>query len=133
MRPYLVCVCPQRYAERSSKAKVRKLQIPISIDEEILRLQVPMENTVTMAVSHALDQLAHKLLDHVLAKSKPPEVCTCSLRECLTPATIADGQSFHIFLEIEIEEFEDKVEFVAIGVDDIEKANNVWIVHFLQQ
>ena len=54
---YLVCVCSNRYSEGSCKAEVSELDLPQSIDEEVLWLQVSMQDPVRVAEGQALQQL----------------------------------------------------------------------------
>lgn len=55
------------------------------------------------------------------------------LRQRLPSASLADGQCFHVLLQIEVEEFEDEVKLVAVGVYDVEEANNGGVVHLFEQ
>jgi hypothetical protein len=56
-----------------------------------------------------------------------------ALREGLATAAIADRQCLHIFLEVEVEELEDEVELVGVGVEDVEEADDVGVFHFLEE
>lgn len=56
-----------------------------------------------------------------------------TLGQGLATTTLADRQSLHIFLQIHVQILEDEVEFVAIGVDNVEEAHNVWVIHFLEK
>ena len=53
-----------------------------------------------------------------------------TLREMLA---IADRQRFHVLLEIEVEEFEYEIQLVAVGVHDVQQADDVRVVHLLEQ
>lgn len=55
--PYLMCVCADRHPEGSCQAKVSQLDLTLGVDEEILRLQVPMKNPVRVAEGQTLQQL----------------------------------------------------------------------------
>jgi hypothetical protein len=46
---------------------------------------------------------------------------------------LTDRQGLHVFLQIKVHELKDEVQLMAIGVDDIEQAKDVGIVHFLEQ
>lgn len=56
-----------------------------------------------------------------------------TISQRLTTSTLAHWQCFHVLLEIEIEVFEDEVELVAVCVYDVEQADNVGVVGFLEQ
>lgn len=56
-----------------------------------------------------------------------------TLRQRLAATTLADGQSLHVLLQIHVQVLEDKVELVAVGVDDVEEAHDVGVVHFLEK
>jgi hypothetical protein len=115
-----MCVRSQGDTECSRQAKVSQLQVALSIDEQILGLEIPVQHTMRMAVESAFYKLAHELLDHVVAKAKPAQFNARTIGQGLSPTTIADWQSLHILLEVEVEEFEDQVELVAIGMHDVE-------------
>lgn len=59
---HLVRVCPQGNAEGAGKTKVGELEVSFLVDEEVLRLQVAVEDTVRVAVVQALDKLVAELL-----------------------------------------------------------------------
>jgi hypothetical protein len=56
-----------------------------------------------------------------------------TLRQRLAAATLADGKSLHVLLQIHIQVLEDEVELVSVGVDDVEQAHDVGVVHFLEE
>lgn len=56
-----------------------------------------------------------------------------AFREWLTTTTLADRQSFHVLLQVEVYEFEDEVQLVAVGVDDVEKAEDIGVVHLFEE
>jgi hypothetical protein len=60
----LVRVCAQRDTERARETEIGELKVEVVVDEEVLRLQVAVQNAVSMAVTHALGQLHHELLHH---------------------------------------------------------------------
>jgi len=69
-KTYLMRIRPQRHTECSCQTEIAKLQVAVAIDEQVLRLQIPMQNSVTVAVPHALDQLCHELLHHILSHAQ---------------------------------------------------------------
>lgn len=56
-----------------------------------------------------------------------------TLRQRLAATTLADGQSLHVLLQIHVQVLEDEVELVTVGVDDVEEAHDVGVVHFLEK
>ena len=56
-----------------------------------------------------------------------------TLRQRLAATTLADGKSLHVLLQIHVQILEDEVELVAVGVDDVEEAHDVRVVHFLEK
>lgn len=56
-----------------------------------------------------------------------------TLGQRLATATLADRKSLHVFLQIHVQILEDKVELVAVGVDNVEQAHNVWVVHLFEE
>jgi hypothetical protein len=64
-----VSISPHWNAESSSQPKVRKLEIIILINQEILGLQVAMKDSVGMAVQQALVELMAEFLSQ-MAKSQ---------------------------------------------------------------
>lgn len=56
-----------------------------------------------------------------------------ALRQGLATTALADRQSLHVFLQIHVQVLEDEVELVAVGVDNVEEAHDVGVVHFLEK
>lgn len=50
-------VSADRYSKGSCQAKVGKLDLPLSVDEQVLWLQVSMKDPVRVAEGQALQQL----------------------------------------------------------------------------
>ena len=48
-RTHLVCVCPDRNAEGACQTEVGELELPSSVDEQVLRLQIAMQNAMGVA------------------------------------------------------------------------------------
>lgn len=60
----------KRDSKSTSKTEISQLEVAIAVDEQILGLKIAMQDPMTVAVSHALAQLAHKLLDHRVAQTQ---------------------------------------------------------------
>ena len=81
LTPYLMCVCADRHSEGSCQAEVSQLDLTLSIDEEVLGLQVSMKNPVGVAKGQALQQLEKITLqkkkkclcEHILSSLKYQE------------------------------------------------------------
>jgi len=56
-----------------------------------------------------------------------------ALRQGLAATTLADRQSLHVLLQIHVQVLEDEVKLVAVGVDNVEEAHDVGVVHFLEK
>lgn len=132
-RDDLVGVCAERHTEGSREPEIRELEVAVAVDQEILRLQVAVQHAVAVAVADALAQLAHEFLDHHVAEAHAAEVGTRALGESLAAPAVADGEGFHVFLQVEVEELHDEVQLVAVGVHDVEEADDVGVVHLLQE
>ena len=52
-----MCVCADRNSKSSCQAEVSELDLPLSIDEEVLWFQVSMKDPVRVAEGQALQQL----------------------------------------------------------------------------
>lgn len=132
--PYLVSVGAQGHAKCPRETKIRQLQIALLVDEQVLGLEVAMQDAVGVAVFHTVAQLLHELLDHGFAQ---PQMAASSLHDALgqwlAAAALRDGQRLHVLLQIEVQVLEDEVEFVAVGVHDVEQAHDVGVVHFFQE
>ena len=67
--PYLVGVSAQWATECSCQAKVGQLQVTLAVNEQLLRLQIAVEDLVTVAISDTLYQVGHELSDHGIVQS----------------------------------------------------------------
>ena len=56
-----------------------------------------------------------------------------TFRQRLATTTLAHRQRLHVLLQIQVQVLEDEVELVAVGMDNVEQADNVRVVHFLEQ
>lgn len=123
----------QRHTERAGQAKIGQLEIAILVNQQILGLQVTMQDPVGVAVADALAQLHHELLDHLVVHAQRLPGQPRPLGQRLAPATLADGQRLHVLLQVEVEELKDQIQLVAVGVDNVEQADNVGVVHLLEE
>ena len=131
---YLVGVCAERDAKGSGQAKIGELEVALLVNEQVLRLQVAVQDAVGVAVADAGAQLVHELLDHCLAETHVASAAVhAALGQRLATASLRDGQSLHVFLQIQVEVFEDEVQLVAVGVDNVEQAHNVGVAHLLEE
>lgn len=118
--------------KRSGKTEIGQLQIAFTVNQQVLGFQVTVQNSVAMAVSNALNKLGHEFLDHCVAQAwgyTPLE----SIRQRLPSPTVTDRQSLHVFLKVAVEEFKDKVELMAIGMDNIQQLDDVGVLHLLEE
>jgi hypothetical protein len=129
---HLVCVGSQRDTECSCQAKVGQFQIAITVNEQILRLEITMQNTMAVAVTNSFHQLGHELLDHSISETHVLAQCR-TFGQRLSTSTLANRKRLHILLEIEIKKFKNKIEFVAIGMDNVQKSYNIRIAHLLEK
>jgi hypothetical protein len=130
---HLVGICPQRHTESAGKTEISQLEVAVLIDQQVLRLQITVQNAVSVTVAHTLAELHHELLDHVRIHAQLLARQTRALWQRLSTPTLADWQRLHVLLQIQVEELEDKVELVAVGVYDVEQADDVGVVHLLEQ
>ena len=131
--PYLVGIRPQRHTKSAGKTKIRQLEVAVLINQQVLGLQIAVQDAMGVAVAHPLAQLHHELLDHVRVHDQLLTSQARALWQSLASATIADWQRLHVLLQIEVEELEDEVELVAVGVHDVQQADDVGVVHLLEQ
>ena len=62
-------VCPHGNTERPCKTKVGELQIVVLVNQEVLRLEIAVKNTVRMTVKQAGVELMGKFLQGVQSVS----------------------------------------------------------------
>lgn len=67
---YLVGVSAQGDTECSGQTKIGKLEVALTVNEQILRLQITVQDAVTVAVPNTLNQLRHELLHHSIAQTQ---------------------------------------------------------------
>jgi hypothetical protein len=109
-----VSIRPQRNTKRPRQTEIRQLEVALLVNQQVLRLEIAVQDAVRVAVLHAADQLVHEALHHILAE----------------PHT--RGDSFHVLLKIQVEEFEDQVHLVALR-NDVKELHDVRIVHLFEQ
>jgi hypothetical protein len=131
--PYFVCVSPQWDTKSSRQTKISQLEIAFPINQQVLWLQVAVKNPMTMAVFDSLNQLCHKLLNNLWSHSKRLQIWTSAFWKCFSTTTLADWQRFHVLFQIQVEELKDEVEFVSVGVYDVQEADDARVVHFLEE
>jgi hypothetical protein len=56
-----------------------------------------------------------------------------TLGQRLAATTLTDGKSLHVLLQIHVQVLEDEVKLVAIGVNNVEQAHDVGIIHFFKE
>lgn len=131
---YLVGVGAERDTEGSCQTEVSELEVALLVDEQVLGLQVAMKDAVGVAVADTGAQLVHELLDHGVAETHVASAAVhAALGERLSTASLRDGQSLHVLLQIQVEVFEDEIQLVAVGVDNVEQAHNVGVAHLLEE
>ncbi len=100
--------------ECAGQTEVCKLQLAASVDEEILRLQVAVQDAVVVAEGDATEELVHEGLD----------------RDVVQLAAIA--ARIHVFLQVLVHVLEYEHELV-FGMDDIVQGDNVLMLELLHQ
>lgn len=125
-----MCVRAQGHTKGASQTEIRQLEVAIRVDQQVLRLQVAVQHTVSVAVSDSLAQLHHELLDHLRSQG---DVQPRALGQRLAATTLVDRERLHVLLQIDVEVLEDEVELVTVGVYDVQEAHNVLVVHLLEQ
>lgn len=150
-----VGVGAKRHTESASETEISQLEVALLVDEQVLWLQVTVQNAVGVAVAGALQQLQSELLDlhnwsacvpscsyatsqyptyHLRAQAHVSLTSVHgTLGQRLSAPTLTNRQSLHVLLQIQVEVFEDKVELVTVGVDNVIEPHNVRVVHFLEE
>jgi uncharacterized protein (UPF0212 family) len=128
-----VGVCAEGHAKGAGQPKVGELEVAVLVDEQVLGLEVAVQDAVGVAVAHALAQLHHELLDHVVVHVEHLVRQPRALGQRLSAAALADGQRLHVLLQVAVEELKHQVQLVAVGVHDVEQPHDVGVVHLLEQ
>lgn len=80
---YLVCERPDWNAKSSSQPKVGKLEgVGAAVDEQVLRLQIPMQHSVRVAVCCALEDLVHVRLQCQEPTKRSGRIGVCTQACC---------------------------------------------------
>lgn len=121
-------VCAKRDPKSPSQTKVRQLQVTISINEEVLRLEVSMKDPVGMAEPDPLHQLAHELFHDRASKAVSSRLSTFGyMFHALLPI------HFHVLLEVHVKELEDEVELMSIGMNNVQETDYGRVLHFFEK
>ena len=56
-----------------------------------------------------------------------------AFRQGLAPPALTDGEGLHVFLQVQVQKLAHEIQLVPVGVDDVEKAHDVGVVHFLEE
>ena len=131
--PHLVRVRAQRDAKGACETKIGELKVALLVNEQVLRLEVTVQDTMAVAVAHALDELRHETLDHGLAEPQRLQVRRRAIRQRLAAPAVRHRQRLHVLLEIQIQKLKHQVQLVPIGVHNVEQPHNVRVIHLLQQ
>jgi hypothetical protein len=110
----LVGECVDGDSEGSGETEIGELELAFVVDEEILRLEIAVEDSVRVAEVDALEELVHEGFDG--------DGGQCS--------SISLG--IHVLLQVLIHIFEDQHELV-LGMNDIVEADDVLVFQLLHQ
>lgn len=136
-------VCPQRDAECTCQAKIWRasgdrryvggftdrltgqFQVAHLVDQQILRLQVAVKYTVSVAVVEAFDELIRKFLrrtrlsDHAvfLGVASTPHL------DHHRPQAVRCANRVHVLFEVEVDKFKDQVKLLVL-VQDVEQPDS---------
>jgi hypothetical protein len=123
----------QGHAKGAREAKVGQLQVALAVDEQVLRLQVAVQHAVAVAVAHTEHQLQHELAHNLGAHAHALDRLAGPDGVGLAAAAGLDRLGLDELLQVQVQELEDEVQLVAVGVDDVQQADNVDVVHLLQK
>jgi hypothetical protein len=56
-----------------------------------------------------------------------------TLWQRLASSTLADWQSLHVFLQIQVEVFKHEVQLMPVGVHNVEQTHDVRVAHLLEE
>jgi hypothetical protein len=91
-----------------------------------------MQYPTRVTIFNTLDQIQHKLLHDLLIHSQVSHGSGSSGGKRLSTTAVCDGERVHVLFKIKVEEFHDEVELVAVGVNNIQEADDVGVVQFSQ-
>jgi hypothetical protein len=127
-----VRISTQGDTESAGQTEISQFEVTLAVDEQVLGLEITVQDAMAMAVTNTLNQLGHELLHHGVTQAQVG-VHHGTIRKSLTTPTLANRQSLHVFFQIAVEELKDKVEFVAVGVNDVQQLDNVGVLHLLEE
>jgi hypothetical protein len=131
---YLVGVGAQGDTKGSCQTEISKLKVTLLVNEQVLGLQVAVQDAMRVAVADTSAQLVHELLDHCFAETHVSSAAVhAAFGQGLSTTSLGDGQGLHVLFQIQVEVFKDEVQLVAVGVDNVEEADNVWVAHLLEE
>jgi hypothetical protein len=125
-------ITSQRNTKRPRQTKISQLEVSVLINEQVLRLQVAMQYPTRVTILNALNQIQHKLLHDLLAHSQVSYGRSSSSWKRLSATAVCDRERVHVLFEIKVEKFHDEVELVAVGVNNIQEADDVGVVKLSQ-
>ena len=87
----------------------------------MLRLQIPVQNSMCMTIPHPIQNLPHKILNHRLGQPPP------------LPNIVARLPLINKRLKVMINVFKHQIQSPARGLNDIEELNDVVVRQFAQE
>ena len=103
-----------RHAEGSRQAEITKFKFSLSIDEQVLRFQIAVQDSVLVAEGRAHEKLVHEATNCVGIEGTTVTVC------------------IHVFFEVPFTVLENQHEF-CFRVDDIVKAHDVDVLELFHK
>ena len=70
VHPYLMGVSPEGNTECACQTKIGQLEVTLTVNQQVLGLQIAVQNAVAMAVADTLNELGHELLDHCITQAE---------------------------------------------------------------
>lgn len=107
----LIGECIHWNAKGASESEVGKFELSLVVDEQVLRLQIPVQNPILVTELDSLQDLVHEGFDSNIVQL----------------ASTSSG--IHVFLQVFIHIFKYQHEFV-FGVDDIIEGDNIFMFEF---
>lgn len=101
-------------AKGTRETEIAKLEKAFAVNEEILRLEIPVEDSVLVTKIDTLQQLIHKALDCSRFKSTTLAIC------------------IHVSLKISIHVFKDKHELI-LRMNNVVQGNNILMFKLLHE
>ena len=111
---YLIGERVDRDTEGTSQPEISKLQLPLPVDEQVLRLEVSVQHPVLVAERGTLEKLVHKTPDG--------DWVQCA----------ALAMNIHVLLEIALAVLEDE-DKLSLSVDNVVKSNDVDVFELLHE